>query len=282
VAKVVYSIDDPDPQVSGRGRSQLESAGIAVESGDGAAEASRKLEAYLKHRRTGLPFVTVKYAATLDGRIAAGSGDSRWVSGPETLKWAHANRPYVDAMLVGSSTVVIDNPLLTARPEGVQDPHQPLRVVVDSRGRIDPGRNVLTGASKTLVATTEASDPGWRRSIEATGAEVAVYAAGAEGHVELLPLLTDLGKRGVLSLLVEGGGVIIGSFFDQRLVDKVTLVIAPLIVGAADAPAAVAGHGAQYMRDAVRLRDMTVDRLGEDILVTGYPVWPEPETAPRP
>jgi diaminohydroxyphosphoribosylaminopyrimidine deaminase/5-amino-6-(5-phosphoribosylamino)uracil reductase len=185
-------------------------------------------------------------------------------------------------MLVGSSTVVIDNPLLTARPEGVQDPHQPLRVVVDSRGRIDPGRNVLTGASKTVVATTEASDPGWRRSIEATGAEVAVYAAGAEGHVELLPLLTDLGKRGVLSLLVEGGGVIIGSFFDQRLVDKVTLVIAPLIVGAADAPAAVAGHGAQYMRDAVRLRDMTVDRLGEDILVTGYPVWPEPETAPRP
>jgi diaminohydroxyphosphoribosylaminopyrimidine deaminase/5-amino-6-(5-phosphoribosylamino)uracil reductase len=286
VAKVVYAIDDPDERVSGRGRARLEAAGIAVEAGDGAEAANVRLEAYLKHRRTGLPFVTVKYAATLDGRIAAGSGDSRWVSGPETLKWAHRNRPGFDAMLVGSSTVVIDNPLLTARPEGIDNPHQPLRVVVDSRGRIDPGRNVLLpprplGEGRgegvpTLVATTEASDLSWRRSIKATGAEVVVYpAAGAEGHVDLTALLRDLGGRGVLSLLVEGGGVIIGSFFDQRLVDKVTLVIAPLIVGAADAPTAVAGHGARYMRDAVRLREMTVDRLGDDILVTGYPVWPE-------
>jgi diaminohydroxyphosphoribosylaminopyrimidine deaminase/5-amino-6-(5-phosphoribosylamino)uracil reductase len=181
-------------------------------------------------------------------------------------------------MLVGSSTVVIDNPQLTARPEGVENPHQPLRVVVDSRGRIDPGRNVLAGASKTLIATTDASAEGWRQSIAATGAEVVVYAADAEGHVDLTALLRDLGRRGVLSLLVEGGGVIIGSFFDQRLVDKVTLVIAPLIVGAADAPSAVAGHGARFMREAVRLREMTVDRLGEDILVTGYPVWPEDAT----
>jgi diaminohydroxyphosphoribosylaminopyrimidine deaminase/5-amino-6-(5-phosphoribosylamino)uracil reductase len=275
IARVVYAIDDPDERVAGRGRAQIEAAGVAVECGDGAAGAGRQLEAYLKHRRTGLPFVTVKYAATLDGRIAAGSGDSRWVSGPETLKWAHRNRPYIDAMLVGSSTVVIDNPQLTARPEGIENPHQPLRVVVDSRGRIDPGRNVLAGASKTLIATTEASAKDWRQSIAATGGEVVVYAADAEGHVDLPALLRDLGKREVLSLLVEGGGVIIGSFFDQRLVDKVTLVIAPLIVGAADAPAAVAGHGARYMRDAVRLREMTVDRLGEDILVTGYPIWPE-------
>ncbi|MGE0685770.1 MAG: bifunctional diaminohydroxyphosphoribosylaminopyrimidine deaminase/5-amino-6-(5-phosphoribosylamino)uracil reductase RibD, partial [Dehalococcoidia bacterium] len=120
VTRVVYAIDDPDDKVSGSGRARLEGAGIEVEAGDGSDAASRHLEAYLKHRRTGLPFVIVKYAATLDGRIAAGSGDSRWVSGPETLKWAHRNRPYVDAMLVGSSTVVIDNPLLTARPEGVE------------------------------------------------------------------------------------------------------------------------------------------------------------------
>lgn len=275
VARVVCAIDDPDDKVSGSGRARLEAAGIEVEAGDGSAEAARQLEAYLKHRRTGLPFVTVKYAATLDGRIAAGSGDSRWVSGPETLKWAHRNRPYVDAMLVGSATVVVDNPLLTARPEGVENPHQPLRVVVDSRGRIDPGRDVLTGASKTLIATTEAAAPTWRESIAATGAEVVVFPTDAKGHVDLPSLLRDLGGRGVLSLLVEGGGVIIGSFFDQRLVDKVTLVIAPLIVGAADAPAAVAGHGARYMREAVRLREMTVDRLGDDILITGYPVWPE-------
>jgi diaminohydroxyphosphoribosylaminopyrimidine deaminase/5-amino-6-(5-phosphoribosylamino)uracil reductase len=200
------------------------------------------------------------------------------VSGPETLKWAHRKRPGYDAMLVGSSTVVIDNPLLTARPDGVDNPRQPLRGVVDSRGRIDAGRNVLTGASKTLVATTEASSAHWRETLAEKGAEVAIFAADANGHVDLRVLLEDLGRRGIVTLLVEGGGVIIGSFFDQRLVDKVTLVIAPLIVGADDAPAAVTGIGAQFMRDAVRLRDMTVERLGDDILVTGYPVWPDGST----
>jgi diaminohydroxyphosphoribosylaminopyrimidine deaminase/5-amino-6-(5-phosphoribosylamino)uracil reductase len=178
-------------------------------------------------------------------------------------------------MLVGSSTVVIDDPLLTARPEGVENPRQPLRVVVDSRGRIDRDRNVLTGASRTLVATTELSGAHWRELITSAGAEVAVFPRDAGGHVDLRVLLEDLGRRGIVTLLVEGGGVIIGSFLDQRLVDKVTLVIAPLIVGSNAAPAAVAGQGAQYMRDAVRLRDMTVDRLGDDILVTGYPVWPD-------
>jgi diaminohydroxyphosphoribosylaminopyrimidine deaminase/5-amino-6-(5-phosphoribosylamino)uracil reductase len=197
------------------------------------------------------------------------------VSGPETLKWAHRNRPGFDAMLVGSSTVVVDNPLLTARPEGVENPRQPLRIVVDSRGRLAAEANVLTGNSKTLIATTEASSPGWRRAIEASGAEVLLLPAGEDGHVDLRALLEELGRRQVVTLLIEGGGVIIGSFFDQRLVDKVTLVIAPLIVGAANAPAAVAGRGADRMRDAVRLGDMTVERLGEDILVTGYPVWPE-------
>jgi diaminohydroxyphosphoribosylaminopyrimidine deaminase/5-amino-6-(5-phosphoribosylamino)uracil reductase len=197
------------------------------------------------------------------------------VSGPETLKRAHRNRPGYDAMLVGSSTVVIDNPLLTARPEGVENPRQPLRVVVDSRGRIEPDRNVLTGGSHTLVATTDLSQAHWREVITSAGAEVAVYPRDANGQVDLRVLLEDLGRRDIVTLLVEGGGVIIGSFFDQRLVDRVTLVIAPLIVGAQNAPLAVAGLGAPYMRDALRLRDMTVDRLGDDILVTGYPEWPE-------
>lgn len=274
ISKVVYAIEDPDERVAGQGRVALQAAGIEVEVGDGAEDASKQLEAYLKHRRTGLPFVTVKYAATLDGRIAAGSGDSRWVSGPETLKWAHANRPGYDAMLVGSSTVVIDNPQLTARPEGIENPRQPLRVVVDSRGRIDAGRSVLQGESKTLIATTGASSLRWRAEMEATGAEVLVLQDDGEGHVDLRALLENLGGRGILTLLVEGGGVIIGSFFDDRLVDKVTLVIAPMIVGADRAPAAVAGNGADRMADAVRLRDTNVDRLGDDILVTGYPIWP--------
>jgi diaminohydroxyphosphoribosylaminopyrimidine deaminase/5-amino-6-(5-phosphoribosylamino)uracil reductase len=196
------------------------------------------------------------------------------VSGPETLVWAHANRPKLDAILVGAATVVIDDPQLTARPDGIESARQPLRVVLDSAGRIPTTAKVLAGSSKTLIVTTGRSRADWRSAIGATGAEVLVLDADEAGRVPLRPLLEELGRRGVLLLLVEGGGVVIGSFFDQRLVDKVTAVIAPMIVGAADAPAAVAGTGAAYMRDAVHLRDVEVERLGEDILVTGYPVWP--------
>ncbi|HEX5368255.1 MAG TPA: bifunctional diaminohydroxyphosphoribosylaminopyrimidine deaminase/5-amino-6-(5-phosphoribosylamino)uracil reductase RibD, partial [Dehalococcoidia bacterium] len=161
VARVVMAIEDPDPRTAGQGRDRLIVAGIDVETGDGGAESSRLLEAYLKHRRTGMPFVVVKYAGSLDGRIAAGSGDSRWVSGPETLRWAHANRPKLDAIMVGASTIVIDDSQLTARPEGVLAPRQPLRVVVDSSGRIATSAKVLAGESRTLVATTERSASDW-------------------------------------------------------------------------------------------------------------------------
>ena len=275
VSKVVYAIEDPDTKVAGSGHAALKAAGIEVDVGDGAEESARVLEAYIKHRRTGLPFVVVKYAATLDGRIAASSGDSRWVSGPQTLAWAHANRPKLDAILVGASTVVIDDPQLTARPDGVESARQPLRVVLDSTGRIPATAKVLAGNSKTLVVTTGRSRLSWRSAIEATGAEVLVLDADAGRSCAALERCSkSWGAGACCLLLVEGGGVVIGSFFDERLVDKVTAVIAPMIVGAADAPAAVAGKGAAYMRDAVRLRDVEVERLGEDILVTGYPVWP--------
>ena len=279
VSRVVCALIDPDERVSGRGVAQLEAAGIPVEIGDGSEESAKLLEAYIKQRKTGLPFVVVKYAATLDGRIAASSGDSRWVSGPDTLRWAHAGRPDLDAILVGASTVVIDNPMLTARPDGVLSDRQPLRIVLDSAGRIPTSAAVLQGDSKTLVATTSRSTPEWRAGIEATGAEVLVLPSDDEGHVALLPLLGELGRRSIILLLVEGGGVVIGSFFDQRLVDKLTAVIAPKIVGAADAPSAIAGHGVARMADAITLRDMKVERLGTDILVTGYPVYPADDRA---
>ena len=275
VGRVVFSIIDPDGRVAGTGRQRLEAAGIAVEIGDGAEATERLLEAYIKHRRTGLPFVSLKYAASLDGRIAAASGDSRWVSGPETLRWAHAMRPHLDAILVGSATVVVDNPQLTARPDGVLAAHQPLRVVLDSSGSIDAGAAVLGPGARTLVATTQHSTAAWRDAITSTGAEVLVLPEDAAGRVALAPLLADLGRRGVLWLLVEGGGVVNGAFFDAGLVDKLHAVIAPMVVGAATAATAVAGTGAERMADAVRLRDITVERLGEDVLVTGYPVWPE-------
>ena len=283
VAAVHYALLDPDPQVCGRGERGLREGGIAAHAGDGAEEATRLLEGYLKHRRTGMPFVIAKFAASLDGRIAAASGDSRWVSGPETLKWVHEQRPRLDAIVVGSNTVVIDDPQLTARPGGsTEGAHQPLRVVVDSRGRMAEEAAVLKRPpprdSATLIATTEDSPADWRGRMERAGAEVLVLPRD-QGHVDVRALLCRLGERGVLTALVEGGGILLGTLFDRRLVDRVQAVIAPLVIGAVDAPAAVAGRGAQRMAQAPRLRDVTVDRLGDDTLISGIPVWPDGEQA---
>ena len=273
LAEVRVAMLDPDPQVDGRGVRQLEAAGLAVRLGEGEAQARRLNEAYIKHRTTGFPFVIAKFATSLDGRIAAASGDSRWVAGTQARDWAHRIRTQVDAILVGSNTVIVDDPLLTARPEGIESPRQLLRVVVDSRGRTPPTAKVLTGPAKTLVVTAEDSSADWRAAIGAAGSEVIVLPRDGE-HVDLPVLLSALAERQVLALMVEGGGVLLGSFFDKGLVDKVHAVIAPIVVGAAAAPAAVAGRGAFRMADAVRLREVTTDRLGEDILVTGYPLYP--------
>ena len=277
VAAVRYAIEDPDSRVAGSGGRALREAGIEAIEGDGADEASYQLAGYLKHRRSGLPLVIVKFAASLDGRIAASSGDSRWVSGPETLAWAHEQRPTLDAIVVGSNTVVVDDPQLTARPGGSSEgAHQPLRIVLDSRGRTPEDAAVLGGESSTLIATTEASAVEWRERMAARGAELLVLPQSG-GHVDLAALLRELGKRGMLTVLFEGGGLVLGSLFDRRLVDRVHAVIAPVVIGARDAPSAVAGEGVERMAQAPRLRDVTVERLGDDTLISGVPVWPDVE-----
>lgn len=282
-AEVVAAFGDPDQQVDGTGIERLRAAGISVSLGDGAAEAAELYEAYAHHRRTGRPFVTAKFAASLDGRIAATSGDSRWVSGPETLAWAHRQRPALDAILVGVGTILADDPQLTARPDDWKEPvPQPLRVVLDSRGRTPLDARVLAEQehARTLICTTEASPRGWRAEVEGCGAEVAVLPA-AEGRVAVEPVLELLGReRGVVSLLVEGGGEVHGRFFDLGLVDKVQAVIAPMLIGG-DAQTAVRGTGAERMADAVRLERISMERLGGDMLVTGYPRRPASGEPPR-
>jgi len=273
IAEVHCAHIDPDSRVSGRGRAELERAGIRVAVGEGEAEARRINEGFIKHRTTGRPFVIAKFAASLDGKIAATSGDSRWVSGPQTLAWSHELRTRIDAIAAGVNTVLVDDPQLTARPGDRMHERQPLRIVIDSRGRTPPDAKALACGVPALVATTEASSPEWRERIAGAGAQVEVLP-DRSGRVDLPALLDLLGARDVLSLVVEGGGVLLGSFVDQRLVDKVHAVIAPMIIGGATAPAAVAGEGASRMADALRLRDVSVERLGEDVLVTGYTAWP--------
>jgi len=270
IAEVHFSHLDPDERVSGQGARRLEAAGIRTVAGEGEAEARAINEAYLHLRATGRPFVVAKFAASLDGKIAATSGDSRWVSGPETLAWSRELRTRIDAIAVGVNTVLIDDPQLTARPGDRPVARQPLRVVLDSRGRTPADAKALACGTPALVATTEASSGSWRRDVEAAGAAVAVLASDAEGRVSLPALLDRLGADGVMTLLIEGGGVLLGSLFDEGLVNKVHAVIAPMIIGGATAPAAVAGRGAERMAGALRLRDVTVEHLGADLLVTGY------------
>lgn len=280
VAEVRFAHIDPDSRVAGRGQAQLEAAGVRVLVGEGASEARRINEAYLKHRATGRPFVIAKFAASLDGKIAATSGDSRWVSGPETLAWSQGLRRRIDAIAVGVSTVLIDDPQLTAR---VGDPsdggetrlaeRQPLRVVLDSHGRTPRDAKVLGCAGtggRALIATTDMSPEQWRGEMAAAGVNVAVLPADEASRVSLPALLDLLGRSDVLTLLVEGGGVLHGSFFDAGLVDKVHAVVAPMIIGGRGAPVAVAGQGAARMADALRLRETMVEQLGDDLLVTGY------------
>ncbi len=268
VAAVRVAIVDPDANVSGSGIEKLRAAGIDVSIGDGEVEARRSLEHYLKQRTTGLQFVIVKFAATLDGKIAASSGDSRWVAGVEARAWAHAFRTNIDAMLCGVNNVLLDDPQLTARPSGITAARQPLRIVADSRGRTPLDAKVLGAGGKTIIATTAASSKEWRVEIEARGAEALVLPARG-GRVDLRELLRALGERGVLSLLVEGGGVVHASFFEHKLVDKVHAIVAAKIVGGTAYPA-VAGSGVGRMADAISLRDIEVTRLGDDVAIVGY------------
>jgi diaminohydroxyphosphoribosylaminopyrimidine deaminase/5-amino-6-(5-phosphoribosylamino)uracil reductase len=269
IATVQAAIEDPDPNVRGRGFAKLRAAGIDVSVGDGAEAAERSLEAYLKHRTTGVPFVIVKFAATLDGKLAASTGDSRWVAGEAARAWAHEFRTKVDAIMCGVNNVLLDDPQLTARPGGVAADRQPMRIVADSRGRTPLDAKVLGAGGRTIIATTDAAPKEWRAAVEKRGAEALALPADAGGRVDVRAFLRELGARGVLSLLVEGGGVLHASFFAHELVDKVHAIIAPKIVGGTAYPA-VAGAGIAKMADAITLRDVEVTRLGNDVAIVGY------------
>ena len=270
VATVVCGIADPDGQVRGRGIDRLRAAGITVTVGDGAEQARRQLAAFITHRLTGRPLVTIKFAASLDGRIATRTGDSRWISSEAARAATRAQRARIDAILVGSGTVLADDPQLTARDaDGKPASHQPLRVVLDSTGRTPPASRVLETPPPTLIATTDRATNDWRTAIVARGAELCVLTTDHEGRVNLHALLDLLGRRDVLSLLVEGGATVHGAFFDAGLVDRVQAIVAPMVVGGTDAPPAVGGRGAARIADAHHLRDVTVERLGDDVMITG-------------
>lgn len=259
LSRVVISMIDPDERVRGAGVSALRQAGIETEVGVHEARARRLNEFYVKSRLTGRPFVTAKWAMSLDGKIATRSGDSRWISGEESRLHSHSLRHQHDAILVGINTVIADDPELTTRLNG-RDGRQPLRVVLDSNLRIRQSARVV--GANTLIATTRPGRVG--------SAEVVKLPAAADGRVSLTALLEELGRRELLSVLVEGGAEVHAAFLAEDLVDKACVYVAPRLIGGREAPAAVGGAGVERLADALRLRDVDVTRLGEDYLFTGY------------
>ncbi len=268
VSRVFIALEDPDPNVAGRGIAILQQAGIEVTLGDGQEQAAELLRPYLKHRRLGLPYVIAKFAASLDGQTATRTGDSKWITGEVARDFAHHQRAQVDAIMVGSGTVLADDPELTARPRGVLAPRQPARVVLDSRGRISPSAALFLAPGPVIVATTCDAAPGWRRELAAAGAQI-IDCERTPAGLHLDQLLSALGQRGIMSVWAEGGATLLGSLFDSGNVDEVWAFLAPVIIGGAG-HGAVAGEGADLVAHAWSLRETTVQQVGQDVLVRGY------------
>ncbi len=230
-----------------------------------------KEESHIKHSRAGLPFVTVKLAQSLDGRIATVSGDSQWISSPSSLKLAHQLRSTHDAIMVGIGTVLADDPRLTVRLVKGRDP---LRIIVDSRLRLPADARMLAESAPrhTLVATTEMADSKRASELERLGAEVFLVPTTAnKSQVDLRALLQEVGRRGIESVLVEGGSGIVTSLFAARLVDRMVVVIAPKIIG--KGTEAIGGLGIARLRDAITFSEFKTRRSGPDIVFDGRVNW---------
>ncbi|MBA7466432.1 Riboflavin biosynthesis protein RibD [subsurface metagenome] len=272
IAEVHLAMIDANPLVSGRGKDELEKEGIKVYLGEHEEEAKRVNEAYTKFITTGMPFVTAKFAISLDGKIATRSGDSKWISGDEARKYVHNLRYTSDAIMAGVNTVLVDDPRLTARScggRGGTARKQPLRVIVDGKGRTPLTAQLFSEPGKTLLALGKFVTPEEKAAFAQVGAEL-LELPSEGGRVDLGELLKALGEREITSVLVEGGGILLGSLFDGKLVDKVIAFITPIIIGGKEAKTAVSGKGVDKVVDSLKLRHVSLEKLGEDLMVSGY------------
>ena len=264
--EVVVAAGDLNPIVDGRGFARLRAAGIGITDGVLADEAHRLNAAFERHVTTGLPFVTLKSASSLDGKTAARDRSSKWITGEPARADVQRLRVDADAIVVGAGTVLADDPSLTVRdPAYAGSP--PLRVVVDAAGRVPADAAVFHGPAPTLVATTAHARRGAVEAWGATGAEVVAFDDDGSGGVALPELLGHLGKRDVQGLIVEGGATLAWSFVSDGLVDRVVLYLAPKLVGGAEAPGVLAGRGFAPIGAALDLRIASVRRIGDDVRV---------------
>lgn len=271
IAEVHVAMVDPDPRVAGRGIDELRRVGVKVHYPLCEDEARELNEAYVKHRLTGMPFVILKSAMSLDGRIATRTGDSRWITSERSREYAHKLRSRVDAIVVGGGTARADNPRLTARLG--RRVYYPARVVVTGSGDLPPNMAMLCEPGESFVACSGRASIESMRKLELAGARI-IHLEDSAGWPSVSALMRRLGEMGFLSVLIEGGGEVAASALEERVVDKVLFFYAPRIIGGREAVSAVGGLGAENVASSVKLDHIRVRRFGDDIAVEGYVVYP--------
>lgn len=269
VKRVVIGMRDPNPLVSGKGIGILKRAGIEIHLGVLEKECRRLNEAYIKFIKKEMPFVSLKVGESLDGKIATIRGDSRWITCKKSRELVHKLRREFDAIMVGSNTVIKDDPMLTARLRGRRG-KSPKRIIVDSSLRIPLRAKVLnSNEADTYVFTTRNAPLRKKALLEKRG--VKVFEIGRkEGRIDLKRLMIKLGKLNITSLLIEGGGEINASALKERIVDKVIFFVSPVIIGGKEAPCPVSGRGFPYLKEAIKLKNMDIKRIDRDVLIEGY------------
>ena len=267
VKNVYGGLLDVNPKVAGKGFKILEDAGIHVEYGFLQDELRKQNEVFFKWIEHKKPFIVLKAAMTLDGKIATAIGQSKWITNETSRAYGYKLRDIYDGIMVGINTVIEDNPMLTARVDGGKNP---IRIVVDSSLRIDINANVVQDKSaKTIVATTDKADKDKILKLQAQDMDVIVVDKDENDKVDIEKLLDILGQQNICSILVEGGATLSGSFVAKKLVDKVYFFIAPKIVGGKEAKTPVAGTGILNLQEALTLKDIQIEKLEEDILIIG-------------
>lgn len=265
ISKVVASTKDPNPQVNGKGFQELDSQGIEVELGLLAEEAGRLNEVYLKYIRTKLPFVILKLAQTLDGKIATSDGRSMYITSFKSRRRVHQLRSGVDAVMVGVGTVLQDDPQLTVRHTKGETP---LKIVLDSRGRTPLRAKVISSEGSAILMIASQANQSWRGEMERMGAEIWEIPPDKEGRVDLREAMKIAGARGITSLMIEGGREVFTSALKAGIVDKLLVFISPKVMG--EGMGGVGDLGVRELSSARRLYNMKSQRMGEDLLITAY------------
>ncbi len=263
IARVVCAVQDPNPKVHGQGIALLQKAGIVVDVDVANDEARLLNEAFFVYHEKKRPFIAIKFAATLDGKLATSSGDSKWITNEVARDYARRLRGQYQAILVGSNTVLHDDPHLGVHSANAQDP---LRIILDSKLQILPNAQVLRDANVLIVTTPQASNESLK-VLQANSVNVVTLPGKSIDLMHLMRLLYD---RNIISVFVEGGGAVIGSFLDQRLIDKVYAFYAPFLMGGINA-VRITGQGAQTVQQSMRLDRISIKRMKDNFLVTGYP-----------